>query len=339
MKYSSLIFIFLLGQLCIKAQSPVDGLEKISKEFTLINKKYVEYQSTMAHSDNAKKAEQKRQALLNQLVQSQSAIAQITPYQNDPMLQKGISDYLKLMEYSMNEDYTKMVNMKQIAEESYDKMEMYMQVKNQVSEKMEKASEAMSQVQKDYCKKYNIQLVETTTELDKQIEAIGQVARYTDKLQLIFLKCSFLDEDLVEAIGKKNINETEQLRSAMQQYAEEGLRILDTMQAFKGDRSLINACKKSMQFFKEQSQKSADFTELFTQQDNFNRIKQQFESDKSKQSDKDAVKKYNDAVDAMNKAINKSNKTMESINQARKETYDNWNNANKQFLDKHVPLV
>jgi len=323
----------------IKAQNPVEGLEKITKEFTLINKKYVEYQSVMAHSDNPKKAEQKRQALLNQIVQSQAAIAQVPPYQNDPMLQKGISDYLKMMEYSMKEDYTKMVNMKQIAEESYDKMEMYMQVKNQVSEKMEKASEAMSQVQKDYCKKYNIKLLESKTELDQQMEAIGQVARYTDNIQLIFLKCSFLDEDLLEAIAKKNINETEQLRSAMQQYAEEGLRTLDTMQAFKGDRSLINACRKSMQFFKEQSQKSADFTELFTQQDNFNRIKQQFESDKSKQSDKDAVKKYNDAVDAMNKAVNKSNKTTESLNQARKETYDNWNNTNKLFLDKHVPLV
>lgn len=125
----------------------------------------------------------------------------------------------------------------------------------------------------------------------------------------------------------------------MQKFAEEGLRTLDTMQAYNGDRSLINACRKSMQFFQQQAIRSADFTELFTQEENFNRIKKQFDADKSMQNDKAAIKKYNDAVASMNKAVNTSNKTNEYLNNARKETYDNWNNAIKAFLDKHVPLV
>lgn len=336
------LFILALLLSCnayLGAQTAVDVLNKISGEFTLINKKFVEYQSASAHGSSAEQTEQKRQQLLKQVTASRQVIADGASYQGDTMLQKGIQDFLKLVEYNMNEDYEKLVDYREISEQSYDKMEAYMLIKNQISEKMENASKEMTRVQKDYCKKYNITLIESQSELEKQLETINQVGQYQDKLQLIFLKCSFLNDDLVEAIDQKNLNETEQLRSAMQKFAEEGIKILDTMQAFKGDRSLINSCRKSMVFFQQQAIRSADFTELFTEQENFNRIKKQFESDKALQSDKEAVKKYNDAVASMNRAVNNSNRTMEYINNSRKETYDHWNNAVKMFLDKHVPVA
>jgi uncharacterized protein YggU (UPF0235/DUF167 family) len=339
MKKVFFITLFLTCHYYPGAQTAVDVLNKISGEFTLINKKFVEYQSASAHGSSAQQTEQKRQQLLNQVTTSRQVIADGVSYKGDSILQTGILDFLKLVEYNMNEDYEKLVDFKEISEQSYDKMEAYILIKNQVSDKMENANKEMIRVQKEYCKKYNITLVEGQTELEKQIETINQVGQYTDKLQLIFMKCSFLNDDLAEAIEKKNINETEQLRSAMQKFADEGIRILDTIQAFKGDRSLINACRKSMVFFQQQAIRSTDFTDLFTLQENFNRIKKQFDADKAMQNDKDAVKKYNDAVASMNRAVNNSNRTLEYINNSRKETYDNWNNAVKLFLDKHVPMV
>ena len=339
MKHLFILVFIASMQYNLEAQTAVEVLNKISGEFTLINQKFVSYQSVMAHSNDVNQTEQKRQDLLSQVSKSRQIITEVAPYQGDPMLQNGISEFLKLVEFNMNEDYEKLVDLREISEQSYDKMETYMLIKNQISDKMEKASEEMTRVQKEYCKKYTITLLESHGDLEKQIETINQVGQYQDKLQLIFLKCSFLNDDLVEAIDKKNINETEQLRSAMQKFADEGMRTLDTMQAFKGDRSLINACRKSMVFFELQASRSAEFTDMFTQEENFNRIKQQFESDKSRQNDKDAVKKYNEAVESMNKAVNSTNKTNDYINKSRKETYDNWNNATKVFLDRHVPLV
>lgn len=319
---------------------PVSVLNKINVQMEAVSKRYVVYQSVVAHSDNLRKAEKRRQEMMNQVTTARQSLAEIPYYKGDRMLHQAFGEYLKLVEYNLNEDYAKMVNMKEIAEQSYDKMEAYMLLKDKVSEKMRLAGEKLDSVQRTYCKKYDIKLVEEQkSELSRQLEKISEVSKYEDKLYLIFFKCNVIEGDLLESLDKKNVNATEQLRSSLKSFAEEGSAILDTLKGYRGDNTLVTACRRSMEYYKKAADKYADFTGFFTKEANFNRLKQQFEGDKDMRKDKAALDKYNNAVKEMNDGIGQYNNTNDYLNKYRSETIDFWNNAVKQFLDRHIPVA
>lgn len=148
-----------------------------------------------------------------------------------------------------------------------------------------------------------------------------------------------MEEDLMEALEKKNVNSTEQIRSSLKSFAEEGLAILDTMKSFHGDASLMNACKRSMEFFKKEAERAAEYSDYFTKETAFLRLKDQFESDKDMRKDKAAVDKYNQSVNDMNKALQQNNNTNQYLNNYRKETYTFWNDVRKAFFDRHIPVA
>ena len=100
------------------------NLEKINDQMVILNQKYIIYVSEMAHG-KAKKAEKKHADYLNQITNFRYALIEIPYYKGDKSLHEGVKKYLKMVETIQREDYTKIVNMEEIAEQSYDAMEAY----------------------------------------------------------------------------------------------------------------------------------------------------------------------------------------------------------------------
>lgn len=197
----------------------------------------------------------------------------------------------------------------------------------------------MSDNEKEFCKKYNINLVENETEQSQKMKEMGKVMDYYNDIYLIFFKCNAQEDDMMEAINKKNVTAVEQLKGAMVKYADEGLARLDTFKAYKGDATMLNACKKAMQWYKKEGEKVGVFTDFFMKETAFEQVKKGFESNRSAKNDKAEIDKYNKAVNEMNAGSNNYNKTNNDLNQQRTETYNNWNEAGRQFLDKNMPYA
>jgi hypothetical protein len=321
-------------------ESPVLPLNKIVEQLNAISKRYVAYQSVMAHSSNVRKAEKRRQDLLNQVTTARQSLADIPYYKGDKALHQATAEYLKVLEYNLNEDYAKIVNMKEIAEQSYDQMEAYLLVKEKISEKVGQAGDNIDSAQIQYCRRHNITIEENgKTELERQLEKIGQVSNYADKVFLIRFKCSIIEQNYLDALKSKNINSMEQLRGALRSYAEEGLAALDTMKGFGGDNTLVNAAKRSMAYFKKAADRYADFTNYYTKEANFERLKQQFDTDRDMRKDKEAINKYNASVKEINEAREQYNNTNDYLNNYRKETYDFWTETYNRFFDSHIPVA
>src|SRR5690606_14505655 len=100
-------------------------------------------------------------------------------------------------------------------------------------------------------------------------------------------------------------NAIEQNRATLLSYAEEGLKKLDTLKAFDGDRNLIAACRQALEFYKMESKdKIAGLTDYFMKEENFNKIKNAFDTKKEGQRTKEDVDQYNKAVKELNEASN-----------------------------------
>lgn len=321
-------------------ESPVLPLNKIGEQLNAISTRYVAYQSVMAHSNNVRKAEKRRNDLQNQVTAARQSLADIPYYKGDKGLHHATTEYLKMLEYNLNEDYSKMVNMKEIAEQSYDQMEAYLLLKEKVSEKMSLAGDKLDSAQTQYCRRHDITITETSkTELERQLEKIGQVATYADKVYLIFFKCNIIEQNFLEGLKNKNVNIMEQLRSSLLQYADEGLAALDTMKGFSNDNTLVNAAKRSMNYYKKAAERYADFTAYYTKESNFVRLKQQFDSDRDMRKDKEAINKYNASVKEINDTREQYNNTNNYLNNYRKETYDFWSSTYDRFFDSHIPVA
>ena len=346
MKYYSrpfiLIALFISWTPLTYAQedSSVTSLNTINIAVGKISEKYLSYMSTVAHNNNkAKKAQKKRDEMLNQIIDSRADVMGVPGYKGDKSLKEATLEYLNLTHDVMNENYAKIVNLEEIAEQSYDNMEAYLLMQKAVNDKMNDANEKRHLKTKEYCSKYNIELIDKGDELSRKMKKLNDVSEYQNEIYLIFFKCSVQENNLLETMNTKNVTSLEQIKNAMVKYADEGLAKLDTIKGYNGDMLLKNACRSAMEFFKSEADKLSVITDFFMKEEAFEKIKKNFETNPSARDNKTEIDNYNKAVNEVNQASRQYNQTNQQLYEKRKKVYENWNNAVKTYMDRNIPYA
>ena len=120
-----LIPVFLLCfSLSANAQYENAGqyLEHINKLSASLTAKYLAYLSAVSHGKSARKVEKRRIEVVDAIGNTRSEVMGMPPWKGDRTLKDTTVAYLKLLNIVFNEDYSKIVNMEEIAEQSYDAM-------------------------------------------------------------------------------------------------------------------------------------------------------------------------------------------------------------------------
>ena len=303
-------------------------------------KKYLNYISAASHGKSLRKVEKLREQVLNSIYETRITIQGVPPFEGDKTLRDASVAYLQLCYKVFNEDYGKIVNMEEIAEQSYDAMEAYMLAQKMANEKLDEAGEKRNATGREFAKKFNINLLESTDALNQKMEKSSRVTEYYNAIYLIFFKAYKQEAYLVEALNKGNIISIEQNKNSLLKYAEEGIAKLDTMKAFDSDASLVASCQRMMQFFKsEAGEKVPVMTDYFLKKESFEKAQKAFNSKSASQRSKTDVDNYNKLVSEMNQAGNDYNKVNNEINKKRSDAIDNWNNIVKKYWDNHMPYA
>ena len=109
--YSTAIaFCTLAFSATAQTDSPLPFFDGINKAMEAVNVKYLAYMSAVSHGAKVRKAEKKRQELLDQIDQSRYSVMELPYYKGDKSLTTATVDYLKLVSNNMNENYAKIVN-------------------------------------------------------------------------------------------------------------------------------------------------------------------------------------------------------------------------------------
>jgi len=320
------------------ANNPVDYLNAISTPETQMNKAYMAYISAAAHSSRKRKIEKLRLQTVDNIVICQSNINYLPPFKGDNSFRQSSVNYVQLCYKIFNEDYVHIVNMEDIAERSYDEMQAYLLLQQATNDTLQAAVGRMRRAEQNFAMKYHVNMVETKTELGDKMAAAGRLAKYRDKVFLLFYKCNWEDNQMVEAMNQKNVSKIEQVRSALDKYAVEGLAVLDTLHAYENDASLADACKQALTFYKTEAETGVPgLTDFFLKEENFNKLKTAMESKASNERTRQDVENYNKAVAEMNDGANAFNQTNASLNAGRNEVNKNWMDTEKNFTDVHTP--
>ena len=335
-----LITVFaILMNATIYAQDPVDYMDKISEQAHSIREDFWDYTNAVSHGKSARKVDKKRTDLITTSEQALKTVKAMSGFNGSTEYRDSVASYLQMNLHILKEDYAKIVDMEEIAEKSYDNMEAYLMAKEEANKKRDEAADMLVAQEKKFAGQNNVELVEgEETDLTKKMKIAGEVYKYYNEIYLIFFKSYIQETYLIDAIGKSDVSGIEQNKNALLSTTEEGLNKLTEIKTFKGDNSLVIACRNILNFYKDEAaNKVADITDFFLKTENFNTIKASFDQIKEKNRTQEDVDKYNKAVNEMNEAVNKYNATNESLSKERVKQIDNFNSTALKFTDTHVP--
>lgn len=116
-------------------ENPGTYMDFIGKQHETIAKRFLAYNSASSHGKKATKVESLKEKLLDEIQESRMNISGMPSFKNDKAYRDSAVSFMKLYFNALNEDYSKIVNMQEIAEQSYDNMEAYLLAKEMVDKK------------------------------------------------------------------------------------------------------------------------------------------------------------------------------------------------------------
>ena len=119
------IAVFIITALTSKAQDFTNAgsyMGYMSDRLSLVNQTYMNYLSAASHGKSMRKVDKLREKALNTIFTARAEIQGMPPLNKDKTLKDATVNYLKTCFNVFNEDYSKIVNMEEIAEQSYDAM-------------------------------------------------------------------------------------------------------------------------------------------------------------------------------------------------------------------------
>lgn len=343
MMYRTFTLVVFLFAACASfaqnAESPVQHMQFFASRELELSKKYLDYMTQVAHSNRARKLEKKRQELIGQIRQSLNEANRLRPYKGDATLRDAYKVYWDILLKVFNEDYHKIVNMEEIAEQSYDHMEAYLLAQEKAGEVLSNAQDQIEPVYNAFAAKNNVRLVDNgDTKLEKRMRQVGAVNSYYYDLFLIFFKSYKQEMYVMEALNRKDLNGIEQNRSTLSKYATEGLQRIDTIKAFKGDGSLVNACRRVLEFHRQEADNQLPgLNDYLLKNDEFDKIKKAFDAKPASKRTQADIDLYNKAVNDINAALTSSNKLLTAMNTGRDNVIGHWNQTRERFMQSHVP--
>lgn len=333
-----LIGLLIMSSSAIYAQNAGEYMDVFSTEYRKIQQDMWDYTSSVSHGKSARKVEKRRMELIQtsnaalNKAKSQKAFNGSTRYRD------SVVEYLRITNIVLKEDYAKIVDMEAVAEDSYDAMEAYMLARERANDKLDEAGKMVEREQKVFASENNINLISSSDGLDQKMEIAGEVYKTYNEIYLIFFKSFKQEVYLTDAINRKDINAIEQNRTALIATAKEGLAKLDAVSPYKGDKSMIEATKKLLNFYIQEAENEIPaMLDYFMKNENFEKVKKNFDAIPEKKRTQSDVNDYNKAIKEMNEAVNGYNKSNNNVNKQRGSLIDNWNNTAQSFTDKHVP--
>ncbi len=323
------------GQVFEDAGQYISYIGKANEDLTAI---YLSYLSAVAHNKSHRKVEKRRDEVVNAIFYTKSSILAMPPWKGDKSYRDTTVTYLKILNSVFNEDYSKIVNMEDIAEQSYDAMEAYMLAQQKADEKLEEARLKQVDMTNKFAAKYNVTLIHSESDIGTKSKIAGHVNKHYNEVYLVFFKPYKQEAYFIDALGKKNIVALEQDISSMKKFATDGIEKLKTFKGYNNDPVLIDACRQALLFYKSEAERSSAFSDFFLKQDAFDKIKKVIDSKRTSDRTQKDIDQYNAAATDMNAASKDFNTLNEQLNKERADMLGNWNKKVSHYFDDNMPV-
>lgn len=317
--------------------SAVEYLDEMSGLLGELNGEIWQYLKAITRGKAERKIENKRQNLIDEIINIRSEVGNKGAYESDETLKDAVLEYLNISYIVLKEDYDKILDMEEIAEQSYDLMEAYLMAQEKAGETLNNAWQVAVKTHNDFALKHNITITEG--ELDKISQRIlkaSESLHYYNEIYLIFFKAYKQEAYVLQALEMGDINSLAQNNNTLALFAEEGLKKLKETNSYNGDPNLKVTARKLLVFFQEEAEKDFPLMiDFFIKKDNFEKVQKMVESKSERNRTQQDIDQYNKAVKEFNDAVQDYNRVIELTNSRRNKYLEQWNDQTNEFFNKH----
>lgn len=332
-----LLFCLALQSRAQDFKNALEYMEFIDEQQEDIPKRMWRYTKAIAHSRSDRAVENKREKLVETIEDAMKKISSKPGYEGDDF-KKQVLTMLEFNKNLLNDDYEKIIDMKAVAEQSYDAMEAYMKAQEMADEKMEEVQKTYETNYYTFANIHNIQIIEGETDLGKKMAKSNEVFKYYKKMYLIYFKVFVNEIYLMDALNAGDVNGIQQNTNALSMSAEEGLKTLDTVVSYDGDKSLIEMTKKSFKFFQDEADnKMPILIDFLVLNEDMQKSQEALDNTPKRKRTQEQIDKFNAMVNDFNTAVKTYNRTNSDLNRNRSVIVKTMNEANQAFLSRHIP--
>lgn len=168
--------------------------------------------------------------------------------------------------------------------------------------------------------------------------AAARLNNYRIRVYEVVNKCSVQDELVSKAIKTKNPVQIESARTALLQYATEGMKKLEQTESYNGDASLKFTAREAVKFYQRLAEYDLpQVRDFFILEEKFLTTKKEFKNKRSKRMPEAEIYAYNNEIKKYNEAVTRYTQLNNFIAANRKLTLYNWNTSEKIFTKNHKP--
>ncbi len=333
---TTILSLVMISTIQVKAQNPVQYMDKINAEFKKISEETWDYTRAVAHNKKARQIDGQRRQMINANRNGLNKIKNMQPYNGDGAFRDSVVRYLEISYAVLNNDYAKIMDMEEISEQSYDAMEAYMLAQQIANDKLETAFDIAVAANETFAKNNNIKLIDQDSKTAEKLEKASEVFKFYNQIYLVFFKPYKQEIYLIEAQSKGDINAMKQNQESLSKLSKEAKEKLKGIKAYRGNTTLKSTCADLLDFYiTEADTKVPSLIEFYLKKEKFDKLKTAMDK-KGKNPTEAEVNEFNAAVNDYNKASNDYNKINNELNNKRSNYLNSWNNAVSNYLDKNV---
>lgn len=344
----SIFTIFLIATLLVacvgnpvrdkNTQKALADMSALSAPVLGIKQRSLAYMQSIAHSKNPAEPERKRNQVIVAVEGALINATKVKTYNGDDRYKDAVVEFFQTMHTVLTRDYGRLVDMKKIAEESYDAMEAYIEADRQASAKLREAGRELQQMERKFAADYDIELIESSSDLDRKLEKAGQVMAYYNRVYLINFRSYKQEMYLIQTLDGKDVGAIEQNRESLAEFSDEGLSDLSGLMVFENDSSLLQTARQNLEFYKQESQQVLpDVMAFLIKKDQFEQVRKALEGKPAQNRTRSEIERYNTMVGEMNAGGKNYNRSMQQLNSRRSALIKQWNRTMDAFLKRHIP--
>lgn len=253
---NSILFCFSICTISLSAYSqtfdtPIAYHNFIAGQYNIIAVKHIEYVSYSVHSEDDSEIENRRSDVIQQIIQSRSAVLDITPYKDENKLKDiAISVFEQYLEVFQLE-FSEAIDLKRDSKNSYEAMEKFFQVQDRAQDKLAKASDRFDLAELEFAGKYQLKFQEKDQRIAWKLKMISEVTKYTNEFFLYYFQVKKADASFREAWEKENPEQMEKAKLELLKTASTAYLKIQNRGYFDGKKEFYDATLDLVKYYKE----------------------------------------------------------------------------------------
>lgn len=330
-------FSFLFLTSFVFGQTAEAYFERLFIPYQNITIEVWEYTKYAKNSMDLESQEEKRLATLKRIEDEIGIVNKLGGWQNDLRLFSAIRYYYQAASTALKLSYSELKSLEKTKNSSVEKMEAFQKKEREIRKALLSANqEAVNKID-EFSKEYKIDEKADHSDLITRMRVSGDVYNYYDEIYLLIFECNLHEEELMEAIEKKDLTKMAEISQVLELSANKGIGSLNQIKPYldKDDR-LRKPTRQLLDFYKiEAKEHVAKQISFFEAQVHFEEhIAKMKANPKRTKEDVDNFKKEELELRKKTELFNREN---EQINARRSYVVNVWNNDAVNFVEINGP--